>query len=113
MVKNLVAILVLSFILASAGQSNIYGQDPDENLPVPKFDTLAQQRIADELREAYQNMRRHLCDKPDNPPAQWQTRFGVLLGELIVAQHRTVWAATGEFDGDLVELTRTLKPFYD
>jgi hypothetical protein len=93
------------------GQPSIFGQDSDENLPVPKFDLPAQQRMADELREAYLNLRRHLCDKPGES-------FETLLGKLIVAQHGVIWAASGEFDGanvldpTLVEFTRSLQPFY-
>ncbi|MBX7173585.1 MAG: hypothetical protein K1X72_21635 [Pyrinomonadaceae bacterium] len=102
--------LILSFILSGIIQTEIYGQNPGENFPIPRFETLQQQNIANELREVYRQMQQHLCNKKSTE--QWRSRFELLFNQLVIAQHRTLWAAAGYLDSELVEYTRTLQPFY-
>ncbi|MBS1794926.1 MAG: hypothetical protein JSS81_13785 [Acidobacteria bacterium] len=112
MFKRIAVGLLLALTAAFAGQSTVFAQAADDDLPVPVFDSRPPERRADELREAYLAMRRHLCEKTEPPTAAWQKRFEILLGELVVAQHRMLWAAAPETDNELVEYTRTLQPFY-
>lgn len=102
------AIIILSFILSGIGQTNIYGQD--RSFPIPRFETPQQQNIADQLEDAYYQMQQHLCNKQSSE--EWRSKFEQLYDELVLAQHRTMWAAAGFFDSELIEYTRTLQPFY-
>lgn len=98
--------LILSIILSS----NIHGQNLDEKFPIPRFETPQQQIVANELREAYRQMQQHLCNK--QATEQWRSRFESLFNQLVIAQHRTMWAAAGFLDSELVKYTQTLQPYY-
>lgn len=101
-------VIILSSILLGIGQTNIYGQN--ENFPIPKFETPQQQNIANQLGDAYYQMQQHLCNKQSSE--EWRSKFERLYNELVLAQHRTMWAAAGYLDSQLVEYTRTLQPYY-
>lgn len=103
-----IAIIFLSLI--TIGQTNIYGQNANENLPVPNFDLPAERVIADDLRETLLDMRRHLCNKPKNETEKWRSEFEKLFRKLVVAQHRTMWAAAGNFD--LLRFSQSLNLYY-
>lgn len=71
----------------------------EANWPVPVFngsyDKPGQRKIADELRSAYKALHTHICNKPTPVTESWKSRYRTLLMQLIVAQHKTVWADSG------------------
>ena len=103
-----IIVIILSFILSGIGQTNIYGQN--ENFPIPRFETPQQQNIANQLGDAYYQMQQHLCNKQSSE--EWRSKFERLYNELVLAQHRTMWAAAGFLDSELVKYTQTLQPYY-
>lgn len=79
MLKKLILVFALGVLSLGVGQSTTYGQEADENLPIPKFDSPQQQVFSRQLRVAMLNMRRHLCAKTNQPSDKWERRFEGLL----------------------------------
>lgn len=111
---NFITLFVLSFASLGIGQSCASGQNAYEKYPVPKFDrptdTNEQREIAEVLRLSYRDLHKHLCNKPNPVSESWKAKYRELVIQMIVAQHKTVWATAGDFK--TVQEGNEIAPFF-
>lgn len=105
--KNSNVIVVLIILVLSSG--TLYAQDgngPKKPFPIPDFGQIVyagssgetNNLVAEKLGSAMNQMRQHLCVRPDPVTSDWQNKFDQLLVDMVIGEYGVAWTQLRDFN---------------